>query len=202
MIVIPLQVLFSAMLVLHLWGTGMTHDGSHEVWDGPVVPWDVGTSTTDGPPSCPPSSRGVRGSWRRSEAFSHQPIMWSIRNLRAASQTDGKAAVNLSKLRLFREFYLLVVAYIYFRVIVLYLVALSLPYAFTWMEPMFDELAALIFYGVATYKFRPTKDNPYLSLKYTEEMMAQPTVIATADERSEAVVVYDSSGDVEMQLSH
>ncbi|VDP42906.1 unnamed protein product [Schistosoma curassoni] len=36
------------------------------------------------------------------------PVVWSIRLLKAASQTDGKAAINLRNLRLFRHFYILV----------------------------------------------------------------------------------------------
>ncbi|XP_018648996.1 putative lung seven transmembrane receptor [Schistosoma mansoni] len=35
------------------------------------------------------------------------PVVWSIKLLKAASQTDGKAAINLRNLRLFRHFYIL-----------------------------------------------------------------------------------------------
>lgn len=42
----------------------------------------------------------------------------SIKHLREASQTDGKAARSLHKLTLFRQFYVLVVTYIYFTRIV------------------------------------------------------------------------------------
>lgn len=42
----------------------------------------------------------------------------SIKHLREASQTDGKAARSLHKLTLFRQFYVLVVSYIYFTRIV------------------------------------------------------------------------------------
>ncbi|CAH8644047.1 unnamed protein product [Schistosoma intercalatum] len=37
------------------------------------------------------------------------PVVWSIRLLKAASQTDGKAAINRRNLRLFRHFYILVI---------------------------------------------------------------------------------------------
>lgn len=46
------------------------------------------------------------------------PIVWSIKHLREASQTDGKAARSLHKLTLFRQFYVMVVSYIYFTRIV------------------------------------------------------------------------------------
>lgn len=36
------------------------------------------------------------------------PVIWSIRHLQEASQTDGKAAMNLAKLKIFRQFYILV----------------------------------------------------------------------------------------------
>jgi len=38
----------------------------------------------------------------------------SIGHLQEASQTDGKAAMNLRKLKLFRQFYVVVVSFIYF----------------------------------------------------------------------------------------
>jgi G protein-coupled receptor 107 len=47
------------------------------------------------------------------------PVVWSIRHLQEASATDGKALQNLRKLRLFRQFYIMIVCYIYFtRIIV------------------------------------------------------------------------------------
>lgn len=48
-------------------------------------------------------------------------------------QTDGKAARNLLKLQLFRQFYVMVVIYIYFTRIVVYLLRSTMPYQYAWL---------------------------------------------------------------------
>ena len=48
-------------------------------------------------------------------------------------QTDGKAARNLAKLQLFRQFYVMVVSYIYFTRIVVYLLRSTVPYQWVWL---------------------------------------------------------------------
>ena len=49
------------------------------------------------------------------------------------AQTDGKAARNLLKLQLFRQFYVMVVIYIYFTRIVVYLLRSTMPYQYAWL---------------------------------------------------------------------
>ncbi len=58
------------------------------------------------------------------------PIVWSIRRLREAATVDGKAARNMQKLALFKQFYIMVVAYVYFTRIIVYLLQATLPYQY------------------------------------------------------------------------
>jgi len=92
------------------------------------------------------------------------PIIWSIKHLREASQIDGKAALNLQKLKLFRQFYLIVVSYIYFTRIIIYLLDATLPFNMVWLGEFFSEGATLVFFCTVGYKFRPAEDNPYFKM--------------------------------------
>ena len=51
---------------------------------------------------------------------------WNISQ--EASQTDGKAAISLEKLKLFRHFYIMVVCYVYFTRIIVYLLRITVPF--------------------------------------------------------------------------
>ncbi|GAB5032083.1 protein gpr107-like [Nannochloropsis oceanica] len=101
------------------------------------------------------------------------PIVWSIRHLRQAAAADGKAGDTLRKLTLFRQFYLLVVAYIYFTRIVIFLVQATLPYDLLWLQALFDEGATFLFYCVTGAKFRPADANPYLAVNTQERDAAE-----------------------------
>jgi G protein-coupled receptor 107 len=96
------------------------------------------------------------------------PIIWSIRHLREAAQIDGKAARNIYKLKLFRQFYLLLVSYIYFTRVIVYLLDATLPFRHVWLGQFFTELATLAFYLTVGYKFRPVSDNPYFKISDDE----------------------------------
>mmetsp|Transcript_38086 Transcript_38086/g.98340 ORF Transcript_38086/g.98340 Transcript_38086/m.98340 type:complete len:282 (-) Transcript_38086:294-1139(-) len=89
------------------------------------------------------------------------PIVWSIKHLREAAGSDGKAAKMLQKLVLFRQFYLLVVAYVYFTRIIVYLVGATLPCHLEWFSILLTELATAAFYIWTGVKFRPMPANPY-----------------------------------------
>jgi len=104
------------------------------------------------------------------------PIVWSIKRLRDASQTDGKAARMLEKLTLFRQFYVIVVVFLYFTRIVVYLLENTLEntqaYGYQWIAQAANELATLGFYVWVGLKFRLNADNPYTKLHQEEVEMA------------------------------
>ena len=67
---------------------------------------------------------------------------------------DGKAQHSLAKLQLFRQFYVMVVVYVYFTRIVVYVLAATIPFYLLWLGPMATELATFIFFTVTgTFMF-------------------------------------------------
>jgi hypothetical protein len=100
------------------------------------------------------------------------PIIWSIRNLREASKTDGKAARNLKKLTLFKKFYLVVVCYLYFTRIAVSAFTAVLSYKYQWVVKVAVEAASLAFYTFVFYNFKPVERNPYLYVGEEEEEAA------------------------------
>ncbi|XVF06467.1 hypothetical protein REPUB_Repub06bG0050600 [Reevesia pubescens] len=100
------------------------------------------------------------------------PIIWSIRSLREASKTDGKAAKNLEKLTLFKQFYLVVIGYLYFTRILVSAVGAFLNYRFEWFITVLEEGASLVFYAFIFYNFQPMEKNPYLLINDEEENAA------------------------------
>ncbi|PIA34868.1 hypothetical protein AQUCO_03700263v1 [Aquilegia coerulea] len=100
------------------------------------------------------------------------PIVWSIKNLREAARTDGKAAVNLMKLTLFRQYYIVVICYIYFTRVVVYALETITSYQYLWTSVVAGELATLAFYVFTGYRFRPEVHNPYFVIDDEEEEAA------------------------------
>ncbi|KAL1070377.1 hypothetical protein V6Z11_D11G018800 [Gossypium hirsutum] len=100
------------------------------------------------------------------------PIVWSIKNLREAARTDGKAAVNLMKLTLFRQYYVVVICYIYFTRVVVYALETITSYKYLWTAVLAGELATLAFYVFTGYKFKPEAHNPYFAIDDEEEEAA------------------------------
>nr|XP_060613519.1 protein GPR107 [Anolis sagrei ordinatus] len=97
------------------------------------------------------------------------PVVWSIRHLQEASATDGKAAINLAKLKLFRHYYVMIVCYIYFTRIIAILIKIAVPFQWKWLYQLLDEMATLVFFLLTGYKFRPASDNPYLQLSQDDD---------------------------------
>ncbi|XP_078042583.1 protein GPR107 isoform X2 [Augochlora pura] len=110
------------------------------------------------------------------------PVVWSIRHLQEAAHTDGKAAVNLRKLKLFRHFYIMIVCYIYFTRIIVYLLKITVPFQYEWLDEMFREMATYVFFVLTGYKFRPASANPYFTLTTDD------TIQADEDDEMDVVV--------------
>ncbi|CAI0426732.1 unnamed protein product [Linum tenue] len=110
------------------------------------------------------------------------PIVWSIRSLRETSKTDGKAARNLAKLQLFRQFYILVIGYLYFTRIVVFALKTIAAYKYQWVSNAAEEAASLLFYAVMFYMFRPLEKNEYFVIDEEEEEAAE---MALKDEEFE-----------------
>mmetsp|Transcript_12717 Transcript_12717/g.39269 ORF Transcript_12717/g.39269 Transcript_12717/m.39269 type:complete len:450 (-) Transcript_12717:57-1406(-) len=117
------------------------------------------------------------------------PIVWSIRHLREAAAADGKAADTVGKLTLFRQFYIMVVAYIYFTRIIVFLLAATLPFRYLWLRYVFAEGATLIFYVCTGWMFRPREDNPYLPVKREAEMEEFGLTAGDDDEAGDGTIV-------------
>ncbi|KAL6634750.1 hypothetical protein ACP70R_027421 [Stipagrostis hirtigluma subsp. patula] len=100
------------------------------------------------------------------------PIIWSIRGLREASKTDGKAARNLRKLTLFKRFYLVVVGYLYFTRIIVSAFLAVLGYRYLWGVNVAVEAASFAFYLFVFHNFKPVERNPYLYISEEEEVAA------------------------------
>uniref|UniRef100_A0A8C5LK78 G protein-coupled receptor 108 n=1 Tax=Jaculus jaculus TaxID=51337 RepID=A0A8C5LK78_JACJA len=107
------------------------------------------------------------------------PVVWSIRHLQDASGTDGKVAVNLAKLKLFRHYYIMVICYIYFTRILAILLRVAVPFQWQWLYQLLVESSTLAFFVLTGYKFQPAGDNPYLQLPQEDEEDVQMEQVMT-----------------------
>nr|ACG44199.1 protein GPR107 precursor [Zea mays] len=101
------------------------------------------------------------------------PVIWSIRGLREAFKTDGKAARDLKKLTLFKRFYLVVVGYLYFTRIIVSAFLAVLNYKYRWGVDVAVEAASFAFYLFVFYNFKPVEKNPYLYIGDDEKEAAR-----------------------------
>ncbi|CAB4005277.1 GPR107-like [Paramuricea clavata] len=122
------------------------------------------------------------------------PVIWAIRHLKEASQTDGKAAVNLAKLKLFRQFYIMIVCYIYFTRIIVQIVKITVPFQYLWLDEFFMNLSMMALFIMTGYKFRPGSDNPYLHVSQDSDGEEMDEVV-TQTGLTENVTRVQSSSD-------
>jgi hypothetical protein len=101
------------------------------------------------------------------------PVVWSMRSLRESSKTDGKAARTLAKLTLFRQFYVVVIGYLYFTRIIVYALKTITNYKYRWVSVAAEEVATVAFYLFMFYMFRPAERNQYFALDDDEEEAAE-----------------------------
>lgn len=92
------------------------------------------------------------------------PVGWSIKHVEEAAHTDGKAAVNLRKLKLFKHFYIMIFCYVYFTRSIVYLLKIWVPFQYEWLDEMFREMSTYVFFVLTGYKFRAASANPYFTL--------------------------------------
>ena len=103
------------------------------------------------------------------------PIVWQVNTMEASLQSGEENNVSavyrasvLGKLRLFRTFYLLVIAYIYATRILVYLFAAALDYHHLWVRYAVVELVTLVFYVTVGLLFRPRVE-PSVALPDTDD---------------------------------
>jgi hypothetical protein len=93
------------------------------------------------------------------------PIVNSIKHLKEGAEGGGKKGTNLGRLRSFRTFYLLVIAYIYSTRLLVFLLASTLSFENEWMSTAFSEITTLIFYVWTGWLFRPQPRILYLPVE-------------------------------------
>ena len=50
-----------------------------------------------------------------------------------------------------------------------YLLQITVPFQYEWLDEMFKELATVAFFTVTGYKFRPANNNPYLQVATSDD---------------------------------
>lgn len=98
------------------------------------------------------------------------PISWSVKHLEEASRTDGKAAINLKKLELFKRFYIISTIYIYITRIVTFVFLSMLTFRYSWLAELVTEVSTLIYFIITGYYFQPMPTNPYLLLSSDNDL--------------------------------
>ncbi|EEB19259.1 protein GPR107 precursor, putative [Pediculus humanus corporis] len=129
------------------------------------------------------------------------PVVWTIKHLQEASYTDGKAAINLRKLKLFRHFYIMIVCYFYFTRIIVYILKITVTFQYEWLDEMFRELATFVCFVITGYKFRPASANPYYQVPSDEEEIETCVIVREENlpEGLKKVNKYEHSDNVNIE---
>ncbi|KAK6146959.1 hypothetical protein DH2020_017871 [Rehmannia glutinosa] len=73
----------------------------------------------------------------------------------------------------FRQFYIVVIGYLYFTRIVVFALRTIAAYKYQWVANAAEEIASLAFYAIIFYMFRPVEKNEYFALDDEEEEAAE-----------------------------
>ncbi len=63
----------------------------------------------------------------------------------------------------------MVVCYIYFTRIIVYLLKITVPFQYEWLDETFKEMATFVFFVMTGYKFRPASNNPYFAVPIDDD---------------------------------
>jgi G protein-coupled receptor 107 len=80
-------------------------------------------------------------------------IAWSIRNLK--NSKDEKSVATSVRLNQFQQFYLIVIAYLYFSRVVVQFIRDGLPPSYGWIPEILRELSSLGVFLFSGFRFRP-----------------------------------------------
>jgi G protein-coupled receptor 107 len=134
------------------------------------------------------------------------PIVWQVNDLEKNAQVDFEEENGLerehltssengndeqetdpvlSKLKLFRSFYLLVVSYIYSTRILVYLFSSVLSYKYVWVQNFMMEVITLTFYVMVGFLFRPkSESSQYQTLSQQPQSIEEHGIAMTVTNNS------------------
>ncbi|KAE8675438.1 bis(5'-adenosyl)-triphosphatase-like [Hibiscus syriacus] len=90
-------------------------------------------------------------------------VRW-IKNLREVAQTDEKAATYLMKLTQLRQYYIVVICYVYLTYVAVVALSTITSFEYPWTDAVLGELATVAFYVFTAYKFMPEVNNSYFAI--------------------------------------
>jgi hypothetical protein len=83
-------------------------------------------------------------------------VVWSMHSLRESFKTYVKEARTLAKLTLFRQFYVVMIGYLYFTRTIVYAHRTITNYKYRWVSVVAEEVSTMAFYMFMFYMFRPS----------------------------------------------